>query len=171
MSIEELSEEIRRLSRLWDEPSLVEAQIEYSTRMTTSLGLAYPQRDLVRLNAALQADPVALKEVLTHELAHLVIRRRHGRRAQPHGPQWQRLMREAGLRPTVRMEVSAEVKSGMRPRAGFLHRCPVCAVERATRSRMRHWRCAICVRAGRSGRLQITRLESDVSPASDSEQS
>ena len=158
MSLDELTREVRRLASLWDETWLVDAQIEYSNRMTRSLGLAYPQRDLVRLNAALQADPAALKEVLSHELAHLVVRRRHGRRARPHGPQWQALMRAAGFQPKVRMDVSGEVKARMRPRTGFLHRCPRCDVQRATRRRMRHWRCAACVRAGRSGRLEITRL-------------
>ena len=85
--------------RAWDAHALVGVMtIETSSRMRSSLGRAYLERRLVRLNALLIAPgrEALLDEVFCHEVAHLVVHERHGRRAAPHGREWRALLRQVG---------------------------------------------------------------------------
>ena len=68
--------------------------------MRTTLGLAMPTKNIIRLNARLGDDLHALlEEVVTHEYAHLLAHKRHGRRIRPHGREWQALMRTNATPP------------------------------------------------------------------------
>lgn len=80
-------------------------RIETSGRMRSSLGRAYLDRRLVRINALLVQPGVEalLEEVLCHEIAHLVVHERHALRARPHGREWRNLLREVGI--TVRVTI------------------------------------------------------------------
>lgn len=156
---EELASAAGELLRAWGLESLAERiTIEYSERMSRSLGITYPTRTLIRLSAALRHDGTLRREVLAHELAHLVVHHRHGRRAQPHGSEWRKLMRSAGYPPRLRLEVPDTVRVRMAPRRRFLHRCPRCRASRLAGRRMRAWRCRRCLVAGEPGRLTIERL-------------
>ncbi len=81
----------------WDAAVLAaEVRLESSGRMRSSLGRAYLEQRLVRINRRLAAPGLErlLEEVLCHELAHLVVFERHGSRARPHGREWRSLLRE-----------------------------------------------------------------------------
>lgn len=55
--------------------------------------------DIIRLNPALLAGHPRemLEETVPHEIAHLVVARRHGRRVAPHGPEWRAVMADFGV--------------------------------------------------------------------------
>lgn len=126
--------------------------------MSRSLGRAFPARKLVRLRHDLQVQPrEVLRQVLVHELAHLVAWQQFGPRIKPHGRQWQALMRDAGLEPSVTLTVP-ELETGRYRVRRYHHHCPVCRTSRVAYRNMHRWRCAACLQSGRSGRLQIEEL-------------
>ena len=81
----ELSLSSARWTRIWGVPELERrSSIEWSRRMTRSLGVCYPRRDTVRLAAYLQkAERPFVEEVLCHEMAHLAARELYGDRIRP----------------------------------------------------------------------------------------
>lgn len=155
----------RRWLHLWNTPELAgRTTIEWSVRMTRSLGRCYPERRLIRLAAFVdKADKALLEEVLCHELAHLAAREIHGRRIRPHGPEWKALMRAAGYDPKVRLPAppNAPQPRPRRPRTRrrylYLHRCPRCQLSRPARRAVRRWLCAACLASGLDGVLEIFR--------------
>jgi len=156
-----------RWLHLWDVPHLeAKSRIEWSPRLTWSLGRCYPDKRLIRIASYLKglegAPDGLLQEVLCHEMAHLAARELHGRNARPHGPEWKALMTSAGFEPRTRLpSPNGAPRPGRRRRAPtvYLHRCPVCQLFRAARRLMSRWRCAACVASGLEGRLSITRHE------------
>jgi predicted SprT family Zn-dependent metalloprotease len=135
-------------------------RIEWSSRFRRSLGRVHLERRVVRLSAELAVAPITvLLEVLCHEVAHLAARDLHGRRCQPHGPEWVALVRAAGFEPRRRIPWSAPSPPARRSaarRQQYIHRCPVCQLRRAAWRPVRQWRCAACVAAGLPGRLEIS---------------
>ena len=147
----ELSLSSARWTRIWGVPELERrSSIEWSRRMTRSLGVCYPRRGTVRLAAYLQkAERPFVEEVLCHEMAHLAARELYGDRIRPHGREWKRLMEAAGYVPRTRLAVPA----GLRPmpkrkrRRSFMlyfHRCQVCQLIRVTRGPIVRGGCRAC---------------------------
>ena len=144
------------LGRRWGLPDLpARVEVTFSLRLTRRLGRALPARGQVRLSAALQgADSSLLREVLSHELAHVVVFLRHGAWPKPHGRQWRALVEQAGFTPRTSLAVPhGELPQGREP--AYLHVCPVCQATRCARRPMRRWRCASCVANGLEGTLVI----------------
>lgn len=158
------SESIAQWTRLWGVPDLArQVTVEFSPRMTRSLGRCCPERRLIRLSARLAQGPKPLlEETLCHELAHMATREMNGARSAPHGPAWEGLMRLAGFEPRTRLQdpcntlpVSRKVQPGQR--CLYVHHCPVCQMERTARRPVKRWRCRACVEAGLDGKLEIER--------------
>lgn len=153
----------KALEAQWAEPGLTEGlRIEWSLRMSTSLGRCFPARRLIRINeSALGQLPHLLEEVVCHELAHLAVYLRHGAEAQPHGPEWQALVEAAGYSPERRVSVDSP-PAGERPRqkrgGWYEHRCPVCQQRRFARASTPRWRCAECVEDGLAGTMTVTKV-------------
>jgi SprT protein len=98
--------------------------------------------------------------VLCHEMAHLAVRKLHGRHVRPHGPEWRALLRSAGFEPRSRLpSPNGDPRPKRKRRAPYvyLHRCPVCQRYRIARRLMSRWRCSDCVTSGLEGRLTVTR--------------
>jgi predicted SprT family Zn-dependent metalloprotease len=158
-----LTADLDRLAQLWGAPGLPErSRVEFSSRLRRSLGLCYPQRDLIRLNPVLlkSGNREMLDETLVHEAAHLVVYWRHGRRVRPHGQQWQALMHLAGLpaRATIPHSKIKALPTVLRARYLYRHRCLDCGnVFNAGRTD-RRWRCSSCHQWGRGGVLKVIRL-------------
>ena len=140
---------------LWGAPELADSiDTQFSKRLRTALGRARVDARKVRLNPILfNANTQLLDEVLCHELAHIVVYIRFGRKARPHGAEWAELMRQAGYKPRVRVNLEEEklpilIKT-------YEHLCPVCQIIRYARRPMNLWRCVSCVEAGLDGKLQI----------------
>jgi hypothetical protein len=89
----------------WNTADLAaQTRIEFSPRLTRSLGRCYPDRRLIRISSHLEGAPDGLlQEVLCHEMAHLATRELHGRNVRPHGPEWKALMTSAGFEPRTRL--------------------------------------------------------------------
>ncbi len=158
-SSSELRKRLSQLFELWGVTELSEeATVEFSTRMTRSLGRCYPTRSLIRIAARLRGEPPAiLDEVLCHEAAHLAAFRLWGPTAKPHGREWQELVKKAGFPPATRLRVEAGSSLGppKRKTVRYEHRCTVCQASRVARRPMRRWRCASCREAGLEGLLEI----------------
>jgi len=155
--------ELDGLAQLWGAPGLLErSRVEFSTRLRRSLGLCYPQRDLIRLNPVLlmSGNGEMLAETLTHEAAHLVVYWRHGRCARPHGHQWQALMRLAGqpARATISHSRIKSLPPVRRARYLYRHRCQDCGNVFSAGRTDRRWRCSDCHHWGRGGVLKVVRL-------------
>jgi predicted SprT family Zn-dependent metalloprotease len=114
------------------------------------------------LSMDLAAAPVeVLLEVVCHEAAHLAARELHGSRCRPHGPEWVTLVRAAGFEPRPQIPWVTPSPAPHRTtarRRRYNHRCPVCQFQRTASRPVWRWRCAACVAAGLSGRLEITSL-------------
>lgn len=154
----QLNEILAAAAQAWNAPDLAAGvDIAFSRRLRSSAGRALPTRGIVRLHAALaDGEPELLREVVIHELAHIVAWQRHGRTA-PHGAEWRALVHQAGGRVRVRLPAGT-MPAAPRPRATWLHSCRVCDVSRHARRPVRNWRCRRCVDAGRSGELTIERV-------------
>ena len=149
---------VARWARLWSVKDLARVRVEWSARMTRSLGRAYPERRLVRLHPDLRRRPSLRRAVLCHELAHIAAWEKSRGRSRPHGPEWTHLVRAAGFDPALRARVPAASPPGASaPRPRWIHRCPVCQFRRTARRPVPAWRCARCVEDGLPGRLDITR--------------
>ena len=134
-----------------------EIQVEYSSRLTVSLGMSYPARKLIRLNhSLLGADSSLLSFTLCHELAHIVVYQRHGTSVAAHGEEWRALMRAAGYPETARMAARGGKRKTTTKR--YRHICAVCQAQRLAGSPMINWRCGQCQSQGLDGILVIEPL-------------
>ncbi len=117
----------------------------------TRAGTASPSRRELRFNLQLyRENPEAYhREVVPHELAHLIAYDLHGLRIRPHGPEWKMVMGALGApaRATHRLDVSrAQVRREARP---YQYACG-CDVHAFTRRRHRNaergarYRCRRC---------------------------
>lgn len=83
--------------------------VRWNARLRTTVGRALVVERVVELNPRLLArHPGEVREVLVHELAHLVVLRLHGTSVPDHGAEWKALMRQAGCseRATHDLDVS-----------------------------------------------------------------
>lgn len=160
---------LAQLAGIWQVAGLAERiRIVPSSRMTRTLARAFPTTGLIRISSHVLASGAEdlIREIVTHEAAHVACRMRLGRRkVRPHGAEWAALMRLAGYPPRARMDVKDVPALGgaFTPRRRPLryeHHCPACGWTRHARTTNRRWRCAACVRAGRKGLLVTKRLGS-----------
>ena len=125
--LEQLLEDLCIQFKVWPPPRL-----EWSRRMTNTLGKAYPTKDLIRLSGWLSEQQS--EDTLRHELAHIAASRESKER--PHGPAWKRWAARLGAdtrsrspSPPVRAP-----KEGSETRYWGLE-CPACGV-RLSRKRV-----------------------------------
>lgn len=143
----------------WFYPSLRDRlDIQFSGRLTTSLGLCKPARAQIRLNTALlePGRDLLLRETLAHEAAHFVVYEHFGRNVKPHGLEWQTMMRAAGFKPRARIPSDAiDWQPKRRQRYLYEHACTSCGQLIVARRTNRNWRCRTCLDEGLSGRLHL----------------
>jgi ribosomal protein L37AE/L43A len=166
---------LRSVMPLWraegfDVDGLEATQLALSPRYRRRLATADAARACItlRADAGLWSKPL-LQQVIVHELGHLVIHRRHGFDARPHGREWRRLMALSGLEHAARIPGGCGVPKnatpatrrpahGTFPRPCYEHRCPVCQMVRVARRPVRQWLCRACVEAGLDGALLVSRV-------------
>jgi SprT protein len=134
----DLQVRVDRWYRLWCVPeSDATVEIEFSSRITRSLGRCFPDRNLIRLAASLaQAQPEFVHEVLAHEAAHLAAYRLYGRAIKPHGPEWKQLMLKAGYATRARVRIDHVPAGILGPprRRRIVRRDPIAAAIRLVRT-------------------------------------
>ena len=158
-----LHRDLSRWGRLWGIPNLsTQLHVVFSRRLRATLARCRPAEAKIVLRDDLECAPKQrLAEVLCHEAAHVATHMLHGREAKPHGPEWQRLVRLAGFKPTVRAPQRRLSKRLQRRKTCriYEHRCAVCQMLRIARRPVPTWRCSECLQAGLDGLLTITCLE------------
>jgi predicted SprT family Zn-dependent metalloprotease len=148
---------LRALARLWKHADLERIPVRTNARLTVSAGRWNAPAGVIEIARLSSRTDRKRREVLCHEAAHAVVWARHGRKAKPHGPEWQALMRQAGFEPRASL-----IRCGHRtePKIGqaFRHTCPVCHFSKRAKRRMSLWRCPECRAAGLEGALRIERV-------------
>jgi len=157
------------LGKRWGIPDLAHLiQVRMSTRLRVALARARPALATVTLHPRLLDAPrPVLREVLCHEVAHVVawqLAVSAGRRPpRAHGVEWQQLVRRAGFTPraTWSREEVGDLLEGSTvrkrsPKRAWRHSCPVCHFERRAAAKMTRWRCPNCLDFGLNGILTIT---------------
>jgi predicted SprT family Zn-dependent metalloprotease len=149
---------LRTLAHLWQHPALQQVAVEVNPRLSRSAGRYLPSQRVIELSAVTLTSPARFRrEVLCHEAAHAVVWMTHGRKATPHGPEWQALVRQAGFVPRaslIRCGHRAQAKAPHR----FRHVCDVCQFSRTANRRMSRWRCPECHAVGLEGHVRIQRV-------------
>jgi len=158
---------IRVWAQIWKYPGLEDTiSFEVSHRLYRSIARVQLQKRIIRLSSPVSLDnELALREILCHEVAHIVAFERHGRNIRPHGKEWAELMRTAGYEARIRInpkDIGIKMPKTpnnlyLRKRYTYEHRCPVCQVRKTAGRPVRQWRCVACVDAGLTGELEITR--------------
>ena len=161
---------IREWGAQWDVPQLQDiVSVEFSDRMTVSLGRCQPSTGRVRLASWLLSEaPDLIEEVLCHELAHVAVRELYGPGKLPHGKEWAQLVSRAGFIPRTRAQVQVRHdnrEGGRKKKSGdvhkkyfeYEHRCPVCQAVRFASRPVPFWHCSSCLEMGLPGTMEITR--------------
>jgi predicted SprT family Zn-dependent metalloprotease len=148
--------------RQWEDVEVV-----LNSRFKRRLGAAHATAKRISLRGDAAAWPARrLREVLTHELAHLFVHSIHPG-AKAHGEEWRALMRAAGLPDVARAEWCGQPSSPVRKRAPappsqvrvtYAHRCPVCQMVQYAKRPVHRWRCRSCAESGLDGLLEITQI-------------
>ncbi len=165
--IQELRDSVTQWGRLWGIRQLGrDVDVRTSSRFRRSLGSYRASRAEITLAAWLVDGPIdLLNEVLCHEAAHAAIHFVHGKRARPHGKEWQGFMTQAEVPARVRIpssELPESRQSLLSKSRIWEHRCPVCQATRFAKTRVTRWRCSRCRDDGRSGELVVERVPSPV---------
>lgn len=161
MAQPDLAPILEDLAGVWRAPVLTQdTTVEFSTRMTKSLGRCVPGRHVIRLRDDLRDGPAELiREVLCHEAAHIVAHERWGADAAPHGPEWRALVTEAGYAPRrlyPRGHPPPAVPSASpREPNWYEHRCPVCQAVQFRKTPAQRWYCVECRENGLEGNLEV----------------
>ena len=80
----------------------VEIRFDLRGKAAGQVRMGTGARTLIRYNLELLRRETAdfLEHTVPHEVAHVLAYRRYGLRIRPHGPQWQRIMRQLGAEPS-----------------------------------------------------------------------
>lgn len=79
----------------------------------------------IRFNLVLarQNPDAFIAQTVPHEVAHLVVWHKHGRRARPHGPEWQAVMRQLGVSEPSRCHAFEIPEGEVRRQRRWPYRC------------------------------------------------
>lgn len=150
-------------SRTWGVPALLErVKIEKNARLRTTIARYRIDTDSIELGPRFFRLRSRRLEILAHELAHAAVRCVYGPGRRVHGQEWKNFVKASGFMPTpyLRSERPGSLLAARRSEGSriFVHRCPVCQMTRSARRAVHRWKCASCVRAGLSGKLEIDEL-------------
>ena len=98
-------DQLRQWSLIWGYSLLPRTlNLEFLPEDSPDLGQCQWDTQTIRLNPKLllPEHEDLLLETLCHEAAHWMAFRRHGLGIDPHGPEWQGFMRQAGYEPRAR---------------------------------------------------------------------
>jgi predicted SprT family Zn-dependent metalloprotease len=151
-------QKLNSLEEIWGVPNqLSQINFEWNPKLRVTLGIAYPKRNLVRLNIILQQPELAhlLEEVVCHEVAHIAAYHLHGPKIKIHGPEWRDLIIKAGFQPRTTLS-SDFIQQPLAPSSHqYAHTCLVCQSSRLSAKPQPKWRCAECQEAGLDGVLRM----------------
>ena len=146
------------LANTWKHARISRLEIAINANLTSTLARWIPPSNVLEIGAAAKSrSGRALREIIAHEAAHVVVWDQRSHTARPHGPEWASLMRAAGFQPRATL-----VRCGHRRRTQspvrIRHFCPVCHFSRFAKHRMPRWRCPECRTIGLEGKLETERV-------------
>ncbi|PJE80251.1 Protein SprT [invertebrate metagenome] len=114
-------ETLYQLAEAYYLSSFPKPEIKMNLRGETA-GQAYLQRNIIRFNAILLKENTShfLKHTVAHEVAHLIAFQYYGKNIQPHGMQWQWIMKTVFSIPADRCHNYNTANAAVRP---FLYQC------------------------------------------------
>ena len=149
----------KALAKLWRHPPTADLRLRVNPRLTSTVARWVSSTDVIELSpAATERSAAAQREIICHEAAHRVVRDRHGTPAQPHGPEWQALVKAAGFEARATLVKCGESRRRSLNTFTYRHVCPVCQYSRRAKRRVSGWRCPECRAIGLEGRLRVSRL-------------
>jgi len=148
------------LADAWNHASLSRIAVAVNPNLRSTVARWVRSSDVLEISPTVKLrGPRALREIISHEAAHVVVWARSGSAARPHGPEWAALMRSAGFQPRATL-----IRCGWRSRrtdgVRIRHFCPVCQFSRYAKRRMPRWRCPECRAIGLEGGLETERVSS-----------
>jgi predicted SprT family Zn-dependent metalloprotease len=152
------SASLQALARLWKHSRISRLQVAVNPRLRATIARWQPPAAIIEISPdAAGRGAGALREIICHEAAHVVVWDRHGRTARPHGKEWAALVRAAGFEPRASLVRCGHQTRRPPPAATYNHTCPVCHFSKRARRRMTRWRCPECRAVGLDGTLRIER--------------
>jgi predicted SprT family Zn-dependent metalloprotease len=150
--------QLASLAALWDHPRISELGVALNLDLTSTIARWTPPSNVIELNPNVTSrDARALREIITHEAAHVVVWDRCDRVARPHGAEWAAVMRAAGFQPRATL-VRCGHRASPNSQLPIRHFCPVCHFAVFAKRRMRGWRCPECRAIGLEGLLNTERV-------------
>jgi predicted SprT family Zn-dependent metalloprotease len=148
------------LADAWREARISRLNVAVNPNLRSTLARWIPPSNVLEISATVKSRGTrAIREIITHEAAHVVVWDRSGRAARPHGQEWSALMRAAGFEPRATL-VRCGLRIGGRGHVRVRHFCSVCHFSRIAKRRMPRWRCPECRAIGLEGKLEVERLSS-----------
>ena len=122
----------------------------WNRRLKITAGRAYYNRDYIEFSPTLweYASEKERKQIIVHELCHLISFWKYYRAGVGHGPLWKKTMEEAGVEPSVFHSIGTGPDAGIIPDRR-LAKCS-CRTWQITRNRVTRmkkgakYRCAFC---------------------------
>jgi predicted SprT family Zn-dependent metalloprotease len=152
--------QLASLADAWREARISRLDVAVNPNLRSTLARWIPPSNVLEISTAVMSRGArAIREIITHEAAHVVVWNRSGRGARPHGQEWSALMRAAGFEPRATL-VRCGFRNGERNKLRIRHFCSVCQFSRIARRRMPRWRCPECRAIGLEGRLEVERVSS-----------
>ena len=146
------------LAGAWKHARVSRLGIAVNPNLRMTLARWIPPSNVLEISASARSrDAGALREIISHEAAHVVVWDRSGHAARPHGPEWAELMRAAGFEPRATL-VRCGCRIGGRASVRIRHFCSVCHFSRLAKRRMPRWRCPECRAIGLEGKLGTERV-------------
>ncbi len=148
------------LARVWRHARISRLDVTVNPNLRSTLARWMPPSNVLEISARVKSRGAqALREIITHEAAHVVVWDRSGRAVRPHGQEWSALMRAAGSEPRATL-VRCGYRIGSRDNVRIRHFCSVCHFSRFAKRRMPRWRCPECRAIGLEGKLEVERVSS-----------
>lgn len=146
------------LAKIWKQPRVSRLRISVNPNLKSTLARWLPRTDVIEISTAAKSrGNSALREIICHEAAHVVVWSQSGLTARPHGSEWAALMRAAGFEPRATL-----VRCGRRryttTDTRVRHVCPVCQFSKFAKRWMPRWRCPECRAIGLEGKLKTERV-------------
>lgn len=106
------------------------AQIEWSNRMTSAMGIAYWMRNLIKLSIPIfaLATEEQKEQTVVHEVCHLIARFKNPT-CKSHGREWKTAMRKAGYVPERCHYVDCTSLKRTHKRTRYHYACVSCGKE------------------------------------------
>jgi predicted SprT family Zn-dependent metalloprotease len=153
--------QLASLATAWKHPRVSQLDIAFNPNLRSTLARWIPPSHVLEISAKVKSRGArVVREIVSHEAAHVVVWDRLGRAARPHGPEWAELMRAVGFEPRATLMRCGYHRGAIGNAVRVRHFCLVCHFSRLGKRLMGRWRCPECRAIGLEGKLKTERVYS-----------